>query len=263
MFNCDSIYILDLTINRSYEGSKTVTNQCDEYIWNFGWNNESYSYTNDHPDNIWTRTIPTAHGCDSTVTLRLQIDHSPDSEEVVGKGWVVGGSEFQYNIEKYWVETQPESTHLTEWYFSDPNFNRWQLVPFGLSNDSCLLYIFTFEKDSIELCARTQGPCGEFTHSKWIHCSFHGVPEALPNIQAEIFPNPNDGAMTLAFDNMYGTARITVFDLTGNTVDAFEVQNSGDRQTHRYNASHLPPGAYFFRITCQEGTLTKKVLILK
>ena len=263
LFNCDSIHILNLTINHSYEGTKTVNNQCDEYIWDFGWNNESYSYTNDHSDNIWTRTIPTVHGCDSTVTLRLQIDHSPNFPEVEGKGWVVGGSEFQYNIEKYWVETPSESTHLTEWYFSDPGFNRWQLVPYGLNNDSCLLYIFTFEKDSIELCAKTQGPCGEFSHSKWIHCSFHGVPENPTQLHAEIFPNPNEGEMTFAFDNMAGTTRISVFDVTGALVDQFELLNSSDHQTHRYQASHLPPGAYFFRIACQEGILTKKVLILK
>lgn len=263
LFNCDSIYILDLTINHSYEGTKTVNGQCDEYVWDFGWNNESYSYTNDHPDNEWTRTIPTAHGCDSTVTLKLQIDHSPSFAEVKGKGWVIGGSEFQYNIEKYWVETPPESSHLTEWYFNDPAFNRWQLVPFGMNNDSCLLYIFTFEKDSIELCAKTFGPCGEFTQSKWIHCSFQGVSETATDLRAEIFPNPNDGEMTLALENMTGTARVFVFDLTGTLVDQFEVLNLSERQTHRYHASHLPPGAYFFRISSPEGTLTKKVMILK
>lgn len=262
-FDCDSIYILDLTINHSYEGTKTVTGQCDEYIWHFGWNDESYSYTNDHADNEWTRTIPTSQGCDSTVTLRLQMDYSPDFPQVEGRGWVVGGSEFQYTIEKYWIDTPSESSHLTDWYFNDPDFNRWQIIPFGLNNDSCLLYIFTFEKDSIELCAKTHGPCGEFTHSKWIHCSFHGVEECRPDLSVEVFPNPNDGEMTFAFENMKGETQIEVHDLTGTLIDQFKMHNTHDHQIQRYHANHLPPGVYFFIIKHQEKRLIKKVVIVK
>ena len=263
LFNCDSIYILNLTVFHSYEGTKTVSGQCDEYVWQFGWDNESYSYTDDHPDNEWTRTIPTSHGCDSTVTLRLQIDHSPDFPQVEGKGWVIGGSEFQYNIEKYWVETPSESTHLTDWYFNDPDFNRWQLVPYGMNNDSCLLYIFTFEKDSIELCAKTHGPCGEFIHSKWIHCSFHGVQESLSAAHAEVFPNPNDGTMFFALENLNGMVEVHVHNLNGTCVDQFRWYNTHDHQTHQYNAQQLPPGVYFMTITCGEAIMTKKVIIMR
>ncbi|MBR4391349.1 MAG: PKD domain-containing protein [Bacteroidales bacterium] len=262
-FNCDSTYVLDLSIHHSYNGIKTVSNQCDDYVWEFGWNHETYQYTDTDPNNVWTRTIPTSHGCDSTVTLQLQLDYSPDFSNINGKSWVVGGSEFQYTIEKYGIHTLPTSTHLTEWYFSDPDFNRWQIVPYGLSNDSCLLYIFTFEQDSIELCAKTHGPCGEFVHSKWIHCSFHGLQESRPNVDVQVFPNPNDGDMTLAFENIMGNVQVKVFNQTGVLVDQFQVQNTVDHQAHRHQVPQLPPGVYFFSFSSKEGILTRKVVVLK
>ena len=259
-FICDSTYVLDLTINHSTETTLNITNECDEYVWNFGWDQESF-VLNESGD--YTQTISTALGCDSTVTLRLNLDYTPDFPRVEGKSWVVGGSEFQYNIEKYWIDTNPRSTHTTRWHFRDPNFNQWQLVPFGLNQDSCLVYIFTFEQDSIELCATTQGPCGQFTKSRWIHCGYYGVEEDRPNVNVEIFPNPNDGNMTIAFENMTGTVRVNVLNLTGTTVDCFQIPIGAEHQAYPYNTSYLAPGVYFFAITGKEGTLTKKVVIMK
>ena len=259
-FICDSTYVLDLTINHSTETTLNITNKCDEYVWKFGWDQESF-VLNESGD--YTQTISTALGCDSTVTLRLNLDYTPDFPRVEGKSWVVGGSEFQYNIEKYWIDTNPRSTHTTRWHFRDPNFNQWQLVPFGLNQDSCLVYIFTFEQDSIELCATTQGPCGQFTKSRWIHCGYYGVEEDRPNVNVEIFPNPNDGNMTIAFENMTGTVRVNVLNLTGTTVDCFQIPIGAEHQAYPYNTSYLAPGVYFFAITGKEGTLTKKVVIMK
>jgi len=259
-FICDSTFILDLTINQSNESTLVVEDECDEYTWNFGWDSESYTYTE---SGSYTKTIPTAQGCDSIVTLQLELDYTPDFPLLEGKSWVVGGSEFQYSIEKYWVSTDPRATHTTSWHFSNPNFNQWQIVPFGVNQDSCLLYIFTFELDSIELCATTQGSCGEFTHSRWIHCGYHGVEETRPEVNVEVFPNPNDGYMTIAFENMNGEITVQVLDLTGMTVDRFSVTADAERTAYRYNASHLPPGAYFICITNHEGTMTKKVILTK
>lgn len=260
-FKCDSTYVLDLTINSSKVGTKIVNDICDSYTWNFGWDGESYTYTE---SGDYTRTIPTALGCDSTVTLKLNLEYTPDFPRVEGKSWVVGGSEFQYNIESYWIEPDPRAEHSTNWYFADPTFNQWEIVfPDSFNHDYCLLYIFTFERDSIELCATTQGPCGTFTHSRWIHCGYHGVQEIRPEVNVSIFPNPNDGHMTLAFENMSGTADIQVMDLTGLVVDRFQVPMASERTAYPYDPGRLSPGAYFFSIKSKEGTLVKKVIIMK
>lgn len=263
-FDCDSTYVLNLTVNKSNNSEVTILNQCDQYVWNFGWNDEAYTLTEpgDYP-----KVIPTYQGCDSTVVMHLQLDYTPDFERVEGNPWVVGGSEFQYTIERYWIETHPQSTHETEWGLYYPNgepFNKWDLVPYD-NGDKCQLYIYTFERDSIELRAHTRSSglceCGEFTHSKWIHCGYFDISENTSLCEADIFPNPNDGTMTLSFDNMMGYVDVKVYNITGTLVDQFNLFNGYGHQTHEYQSSHLSNGVYFFQFSSNEGKLTKKVVI--
>lgn len=263
-FDCDSTYVLNLTVNKSNNSEVTILNQCDQYVWNFGWNDEAYTLTEpgDYP-----KVIPTYQGCDSTVVMHLQLDYTPDFERVEGNPWVVGGSEFQYTIERYWIETHPQSTHETEWGLYYPNgepFNKWDLVPYD-NGDKCQLYIYTFERDSIELRAHTRSSglceCGEFTHSKWIHCGYFDISENTSLCEADIFPNPNDGTMTLSFDNMMGYVDVKVYNITGTLVDQFNLFNGYGHQTHEYQSSYLSNGVYFFQFSSNEGKLTKKVVI--
>ena len=259
-FECDSIYVLDLTINYDDHSDIYVTDQCDEYVWDFGWNGESYTFT--RPGD-YTKTIETHLGCDSVVTLHLSMDYSPTFPRVEGNSWVIGGSEFQYTIENYWIDAP--GTHSTEWFINSPEgFNKWDLVPYGDNYDRCALYIYTYELDSVELCARTisAGVCGSATKSKWIHCSSYGTLENTQNCHVEVYPNPNNGEMTLSFENMPGTVMVKVCDMTGNIKDSYTVTNGYEKQTHRYNSNRLSQGVYFFQFSSQAGTITKKVIIL-
>lgn len=263
-FDCDSIYVLNLTVNKSNESEVTELNQCDSIRWYFGNNGESYLLTE---QGDYTKTIRTYQGCDSTVTMHVQMDYRPDFDRVEGNAWVVGGSEFQYTIERYWIDTDPRSTHSTEWglYYPDGTlFNKWDLVPYD-NGDKCTLYIYTFERDTIELRAHTwstgECECGEYTHSKWIHCGYFDIDETSSQYEADIYPNPNDGNMILTFDNMMGNVDIKVYNITGTLVDQLTLFNGYGHQTHEYQAGRLSKGIYFFRFTSKEGQLTKKVII--
>ena len=256
---CDSIVWLNLIVNYPDVSDTIVTDQCDEYVWQFGWNGESYTFT--EPGD-YTKTINTTLGCDSTVTLHLFMDYGPTFPCVEGNSWVVGGSEFQYTIENYWIDAP--GTHTTQWYINTPaNFNKWEVKPYD-DGDKCHLYIYTFELDSIELCAKTvsSGVCGTCTRSKWIHCSYHDVSETTTMCQAEIYPNPNDGNMTLSFDNMMGEVVIKVYNITGELMDHFTVYNGFGHQTHTYQPNRLSEGIYFFQLSNKDGMLTKKVIII-
>jgi hypothetical protein len=265
-FSCDSTYVLDLTVNYSDE-SEINTTACNEYIWDFGWNNESYTITE---SGSYTKTIETTLGCDSIVTLNIQMDYSPTFPRVEGKSWVVGGGEFQYTIEDYWIETS--GTHLTEWQLKDKNgndFKKWELKPYGDNYDRCLVYIYTYELDTVELCATTTNTgagntiCGDSdTKSKWIHCSSYSTPETIQRCVVDIYPNPNDGYMTLSFENMPGNVDVKVYDITGTLMDSFAVNNGYEKQTHQYHAKQLSKGVYYIRFACQVGVVTKKVIIL-
>ena len=261
-YGCDSIVELDLTVLPSYTSSITKEG-CDSYTWSFPGNNhyEAFSrvYTESSPASGYTETVPTIEGCDSTAVLHLHLEHSPTFPKVEGKTWVVGGSEFQYYIEPYWVHVDPRARHTTTWSFGNPDFKRWDLVTSGPNNDSCTLYIYTFETDSIELVAQTQSNCGcgSDRHSIWIHCGYYDVEEQA--VKAEILPNPNNGDMRIVCEGMTGDVEVKVYDLTGRMVDRFQL----DGGTGTYQAGRCAPGVYCFALTSREGTLMKKVIIVK
>ena len=265
-FHCEGSYVLNLTVNHSYTGDTTILNQCNQYHWQFGWDNESYPYDEQGED---TRTIDTRLGCDSTVTMKLQLDYSPTFPRVSGKQWVIGGSEFQYTVEKYWIDLDyPRSTHKTTWSLYDSKgnpFKKWDLVPYD-NDDKCYLYIYTFERDSIELRVHTESTgeceCGQDDKSLWIYCGYHDVEENIDPCTVDIFPNPNDGNMTLSFDNLMGETQIKIYNITGTLCDQFTVHNGYGHQNYIYESGKLSPGIYFFNIINSKGILTKKVIII-
>lgn len=265
-FDCDSTYILDLTVN--YSKTKTIdTTACNEYIW-VGQNNQVMTI---NESGTYTRHFFTEHDCDSTVTVNIQIDYSPSFPRVEGHAWVVGGSEFQYTVEEYWVDA--DGTHETSWELRDVNgqpFNKWDLIKYGDNYDRCQVYIYTYELDSVQLLATTVSTgsgneiCGDsFTKSKWIHCSSYDVPEISQHFNVDIYPNPNDGNMTLSMTHMEGDILVKVFDMQGAMVDAFQLSNGYETSKHVYNTERLTAGVYFFSIASKEGVVTKKVVIMK
>lgn len=257
-----------ITVNYSNQTLKSVNNQCDEYVWQFGWNGEEYPYFESTTE---TKTIDTYQGCDSTVTLNLKMDYRPGFEYIKGNSLVVGGSEFQYSVEKYYITPDPRSTHNTEWGLYDKDgqvFEQWEIEPFGIKNDSCMLYIYSFPRDSVELRVRAYSTgdcdCGENAKSIWIRCGYYDVNEnSEQHGNVTVYPNPNDGNMTLDFTNMEGLVEVKVLDMHGSQVDFFQVFNGPEKSTHPYNTKRLNPGVYFFSLSNGEGTLTKKVVIMK
>ena len=263
--SCQDTHVLDLTINHSTNDTIQALNQCDKYEWQFGWNNETYSLTE---QNDYTKTIDTYLGCDSTVTLKLQLDYTPSFEKIIGNQWVVGGSEFQYTVENYKIETDPKSTHETNWTLFDKDghrFEKWEIIPYD-NGDKCYLYIYTFERDSIRLHAQTRSTgeceCGGEEKDIWIHCGYHGINETSDLGNIDIFPNPNDGNMTLSFDNLMGEALVKIYNITGTLIDQFTVHNEFGHLAYTYQSGKFTPGVYFFTIANKKGLITKKVVVI-
>ena len=83
------------------------------------------------------------------------------------------------------------------------------------------------------------------------------------SISMYIYPNPNDGNMTLSMTHMEGDILVKVFDMQGAMVDAFQLSNGYETSKHVYNTERLTAGVYFFSIASKEGVVTKKVVIMK
>ena len=267
-FKCDSIYIVNLTVNHDKDTTFNVSS-CNQYVWEFS--NDGTDTIIDRPG-TYTKTILTHQGCDSIGTLNLQLDYSPTFDLVEGHSWVVGGSEFQFTVEDYWINTQ--GSHVTSWELRDKDdnpFTRWDLLPYGDNFDRCLVYIYTYELDTIYIHATTRSTgqgnefCGDqpFSMRKMIICSSYGTPEITQHCSADIYPNPNDGNMTLSFTNMPGDIVVKVFNIQGAQIDQFQVHNGYESSTFPYNSNRLAPGVYFFSITSRTGSLNKKVIITK
>jgi uncharacterized delta-60 repeat protein len=74
---CDSMVILNLTINNSTTGNDVVT-ACDSYTWIDG-----VTYTSDNSSAVFIYPNGAASGCDSMVILNLSINNSTTGNDVV------------------------------------------------------------------------------------------------------------------------------------------------------------------------------------
>ena len=102
----------------------------------------------------------------------------------------------------------------------------------------------------------------------WFVCSFYGLEEGGPSTglgtaNFEVVPNPNNGQMTLHFENLTGKIEVKVYDMTGNLIDNFQTYNNLVSNKIQYNMKNYSDGVYLFVATGREGIVTKKVIVNK
>ena len=72
------------------------------------------------------------------------------------------------------------------------------------------------------------------------------------------YPNPGNGEFTLEVGGMTGKVNMTVFNLSGVAVDEYSYTSEGNlRET--FNLAEK--GVYIVRITGQNTTLTRRVIV--
>ena len=76
-----------------------------------------------------------------------------------------------------------------------------------------------------------------------------------------MIPNPNNGQMTLRFENIVGKVNVKVYDMRGGLLDDFQTYNESGSCTMPYDLKACSNGVYFFVVVGEEGTMTKKVVI--
>lgn len=81
-------------------------------------------------------------------------------------------------------------------------------------------------------------------------------------IDASVFPNPSSGNFTLHFetpDDMQLQAEI--IDVTGKTVDAFQLMSYSGMNAYPMNLSNYPAGLYLIKLRTQAGQKTMRLVI--
>ena len=107
--SCDSLHTLILTVNQSSASDTTITS-CDNYTWSVSGQN----YTN---SGFYSDTLTNLIGCDSILTLELEINPIPDAAFVFE----------QYNICKPVISFTNTSDSYSNlyWSFGDNSFSEY------------------------------------------------------------------------------------------------------------------------------------------
>lgn len=209
-------------------------------------------------DGVFTNHFQTAHDCDSLVTINMDMEYTPEFH-LQGDWWPVGGSLTHFTIQEYQVADFPRDAEFnTTWELNCPN---WQFETYGEHNACCKIIISTFENDSIELKATTANRCDTITRSKWIHCTYFNTDDYQDLCYVDIVPNPNNGNMTLKFENMLGEVNVKVYNATGSLVDNFDCNNNFSTMSMQYTMKTYVTGMYYFVISSKDRMIAKKVIV--
>ena len=281
---CDSTYVLNLTI-ANYETNEFTVSEaesCDSYRWD----PEGHEYITDDDidpeDHVYTvsgdyrRTYKNQMDCDSVVTMHVDFEYTPHpteiypmDEENVTPHWMVTATEFQINAYDFYLwDTNPNCHWDTvTWSFEEPML--WVLEPFGNKGACCKVYVLDHVDDTVWLRAHAFNRCAPeegIEQKYWLICSFYGIDEDgtltdPTTANFDIFPNPNNGQMTLCFEHFMGKVDIKVYDMTGEMIDNIQTYNTVGSNSLQYDLKSCSNGIYFFVANGREGTLTKKVVV--
>lgn len=186
---CDSIVILNLTINSPITNSATVTS-CNSYNWN------GNIYTN---TGVYSQVLSTSNGCDSTVTLNLTITNSP-SAVVTSLDGITLNANVVPNATYQWIYCS-DLTPVT-------NQTQSQFIP-QINGLYAVVITNNCGSDTSE-CA-TVNTIG-FNELQW------------NNVQ--IFPNPSNGIFNLELNSSINSPLFFVTDLQGRILLTEELMDS-------------------------------------
>lgn len=271
-YPCTKDYYLHLVVNHESVSNEIHITEpvCDEYIWQFGWNGETYSFTE---NGSWTKTIQTADGCDSIATLHISnMTYTPNPEIRCQDGNVeyphfpITATEFNVNRYTFYaIDPRSDATWVNDqcqWSISKPS---WRIEP-SADNRSCTVYAMDWTADTIWLTFKAANPCSDpetDSASFWFKPSFYGIEEqeAYP-ASVSVVPNPNNGQMQLRFENMEGRLNIKVYSTGGALLDSFEVNTLQMGETYDYSMRRLQNGVYHIVVSDGKRSVTKKVVVI-
>lgn len=234
---CDSIFILNLTINNS-DTTYLSEISCDNYIWN----NTTY-----YQSGVYKKTLNTVHGCDSIVFLDLDIQ-TGHNIAIHGKPIIFPLTDITSGHYFYFIDSTDINLSNVHW---DINREDWLLIPHGAS---CNL-VCTSEGQAV-LRAWTEGELCEVDTTMVLNASFYSVGEnEIPS--AIVYPNPTSGRVTIAWRDIVA---IKVFNLLGQKVDEynFEKQDQVELDLHEYQEA-----VYVLEISTSDMKVYKSVVLTK
>jgi len=274
---CDSVLNLHLSVDPVIDYVAPDVERCDSYYWDPEGHEISYS---DHADSTYNisgtyhRTYVSQQGCDSLVTVNMQFEYTPAPTPIYpvdpenpAPHWVVTSTEFQINSYDFhiWDNNPICRWDSVSWILENQDIE-WFVESNKEENQGkkCTVFVLNHLEDTVWLRATAYNQCAPegVTRRYWLVSSFYGTEDGPSSGTGtfSVVPNPNNGHMTLYFENLSGKVDMKVYDMRGVLIDHFEAADGFDN-TYEYDMKHDERGIYFFVATSKEGTLARKVVI--
>lgn len=267
---CDSVVLMNLTINSSTTGVENVT-ACDSYFWSVTGNN--YTTTGSY-----VGTIPNAAGCDSTITLNLTIAGADQTNETITEcdayTWPANGQTY--------TTTGSYSITLTNQQGCD------SIVTLDLTINAATATIFQTDNvltanlaDAYEWidCANGNTPIVGETGQSYtatynsdfaVIVTNNGCTDTSECVtvsnadlkefvigQWELYPNPTRSEFSIDLHNVYDGVALRITDASGRIVRVEEHANAELIDI----SLNEEPGVYFVTITAGSFTSVKRVVL--
>ncbi|MBQ5392109.1 MAG: T9SS type A sorting domain-containing protein [Spirochaetales bacterium] len=122
-------------------------------------------------------------------------------------------------------------------------------------------YHLTGLEHNTDYTVRVANLCTETLLSQYASADFTTGTEGIATIDAEgslsIYPNPASAMVTISVSEQLAGATATIVDLNGRTVASFGLADN----TATFDVSTLAKGAYFVRITGEQATTVRKLIV--
>lgn len=221
---CDSIVELDLTI---LEGDTIVLEEesCEPYFWE-----ETQRLY--EASGVYTQTYQNTAGCDSVISLNLNINEIDLSVSISDQG----------------IEVEPADE--IQWLDCDNNFvqiagaTSTLFTPLNAGNYAALI---------------TEGSCSDTT----LCYSFEpiGLEEFLEE-SIQIYPNPSKGQVFISGENINEIIDLKLFEINGKTVLSMSDFKNKEMDENLFTLDVVEKGFFILQVTLKEGIINKRILFL-
>jgi len=224
---CDSLVTLELTIVSVIE-TTDVQEACGEYTWSDG-------ITYFESNNTATQTLQAAGGCDSIVTLDLNIIPLPDNTTFLN-GTTISVDAFAMSYT--WIDCAtgnviPGETSQT---FTATETGEYQVI--------------------IEI-----NGCENTSECVYVEVETSSILENQSEFEVHLYPNPSNGIFILAIEGLnINQIELSVTDLTGKTIFTQLCSPSSNNLLVPIDISSAEEGVYFVRIN--DGKIVSKRIII-
>lgn len=214
----------------------------DTYIWDDQSTGNSRTVTTGASYHV---TVTNVAGCSASDTIQVGINPLPSADNITVSGT---SPEFSFGV------SNGQNINSYSWNFGDNS-------PLGSGANADHTYTPTSVTQTFVVTVIISNDCGSDTLSMNVTVSPVGIKNPQLNAnQLKLYPNPATQSVVLENVSGLNMKHITLFNVLGQEVLSLPVTNNTKQSI---NVTPLTSGMYHVRIECEEGTVTRKLEIIK